>query len=448
VLAFTLAISLLTGIAFGLAPALKASRRDLTESLREGERGAAEGFQRSRLRNVLIASEFALALLLLVGAGLMIRSFVALESIDPGFDPRRVLTLAVSVAGSAQAEPQNRAAFYRQALERIRELPGVSSASGINHLPLAGDIWGWSFSIEGRPIPAPGESPDAAYRVVLPGYFATMGIPILRGRDIAESDDLRAPGAVVINEWLAKRHWPGEDPLGKRITFDDQDKNPYWLTVVGVAKNAVREEWAAAPEGEVYLAYLQHRAYLERRESHYAYLTFVARTAVEPAALAPAVRRAVWSLDRSVTISQVQTMEQVVTQANARPRFYLLLLGTFAAVALILAAVGIYGVISYSVSRRRHEIGLRMALGAGERDVLRLVVRQGMRVALAGAGAGLAGALVLTRLMSTLLYGVGSNDPVTFSLVTLVLTAVALLASYIPARRATRIDPLVALRHD
>jgi putative ABC transport system permease protein len=448
VLAFTLAISLLTGIAFGLAPALKASRRDLTESLREGERGATEGFQRSRLRNVLIGSEFALALVLLVGAGLMIRSFVALESIDPGFDPRRVLTLAVSVAGSAQAEPQNRAAFYRQALERIRELPGVSSASAINHLPLAGDIWGWSFSIEGRPIPSPGESPDAAYRVVLPGYFATMGIPILRGRDIAESDDLRSPGAVVINEWLAKRHWPGEDPLGKRITFDDQDKNPYWLTVVGVAKNALREEWAAAPEGEVYLAYLQHRGYLERRESHYAYLTFVARTTVEPAALAPAVRRAVWSLDRSVTISQVQTMEQVVAQANARPRFYLLLLGTFAAVALVLAAVGIYGVISYSVSRRRHEIGLRMALGAGERDVLRLVVRQGMRVALAGAGAGLAGALLLTRLMSTLLYGVGSTDPLTFSLVTLVLTAVALVASYIPARRATRIDPLVALRHD
>ncbi|HLN58254.1 MAG TPA: FtsX-like permease family protein, partial [Thermoanaerobaculia bacterium] len=286
------------------------------------------------------------------------------------------------------------------------------------------------------------------YRVVLPGYFATMGIPMLRGRDIAESDDLRAPGVVVINEWLAKRHWPGEDPIGKRITFDDQDKDPYWLTVVGVVKNTVRDEWAAAAQGEVYLAYLQHHRYLEAPSSQYAYLTFVVRTTADPAALAPAARRAVWSIDPRVTISQVQTMEEVVAQANARPRFYLLLLATFAGVALILAAVGIYGVISYSVSRRRHEIGLRMALGAGQRDVLRLVVRQGMRIALAGAGAGLAGALLLTRLMSALLYGVGSNDPVTFVLVTLTLTAVALVASYIPARRATRIDPLVALRHE
>ncbi len=217
---------------------------------------------------------------------------------------------------------------------------------------------------------------------------------------------------------------------------------------MGVVKNAVRDDWAAAPQGEIYLAYLQQRRYLEAPSSQYTYMTLVLRTTGDPASLAPAVRRAVWSLDRGVTISQVQTMEEVVSQANARPRFYVLLLGTFAAVALILAAVGIYGVISYSVSRRRHEIGLRMALGAGQRDVLALVVRQGMRVALAGAGAGLAGALLLTRLMSTLLYGVGSTDPATFVAVTLTLMAVALFASYIPARRAARIDPLVALRHD
>jgi putative ABC transport system permease protein len=448
VLAFTLGISLLTGIAFGLAPAFKASRRDLTESLREGERGATEGSQRSRLRNVLIASEFALALVLLIGAGLMLRSFAALEAIDPGFDPRRVLTLMVSVAGTREAEPPLRAGFYRQALERIRALPGVASESAINHLPLAGDIWGWSFTIEGRPIPAPGESPGAAYRVTLPGYFKAMGIPILAGRDIAESDDLRSPGAIDVNEWLAKRYWPGENPLGKRITFDDQDKNPYWLTVVGVVKNTVRSDWAAAEEGEVYLSYLQHHKYLEDRGSHYSYLTFVVRAKVEPAALAASVRRVLASLDKSVTVSQVQTMEQVVTQATARPRFYLLLLAAFASIALVLAAVGIYGVISYSVSRRTHEIGLRMALGAGERDVLRLVVRQGMRVALAGAAAGLLGALLLTRLMSTLLYGVRSTDPATFLAVTLVLTGVAVVASYIPARRAARIDPLVALRHE
>jgi predicted permease len=448
VLVFTLAISILTGVAFGLAPALKSSRRDLTASLKEGERGSTDGRERNRLRSVLIASEFALALVLLVGAGLMIRSFAALASIDPGFDPRRVLTLTVSVAGTSESEPGRRAVFYRQALQRIRALPGVTSSSAINHLPLAGDIWGWSFTIEGRPIPAPGESPDATYRVTLPGYFAAMGIPILKGRDIAEGDDLQAPGAVVVNEWLAKRHWPGEDPIGKRITFDNGEKNPYWLTVVGVVKNTVRSDWAAAQEGEVYLSYLQHRSYMEKPDSHYSYLTFIVRTSLDPASLAPAVRRAIWSLDKSVTISQVQTMEQVVTQANARPRFYVLLLGAFASIALVLAAVGIYGVISYSVSRRTHEIGLRMALGAGERDVLRLVVRQGMRVALAGAAAGLVGALLLTRLMSTLLYGVRSTDPATFLAVTLVLTAVAVVATYIPARRAARIDPLVALRHD
>ena len=447
-LAFTLAVSLASAVLFGLAPALKASRRDLTESLRDGERGSTEGFGRSRLRSLLIGSEFALALVLLVGAGLMIRSFTALLAVDPGFDPRHVVTMAVSVAGTREAEPGRRAGFYRQLLERVRATPGVVSASAINHLPLAGDIWGWSFTIEGRPIPPPGESPDGTYRVVAPGYFRTMGIPILRGRDISESDDARAPGAVVINEWLAKRYWPSEDALGKRITFDDQDKDPYWLTVVGVAKNAVTGRWAAAPQGEVYLAYFQHRAYLERQTSVYEYLTLVARASADPAALAATLRRQVRALDANVTISQVLTMEEVVKLINARPRFSLLLLATFAGAALILAAVGIYGVMSYSVSRRTHEIGLRLALGADHGDVLRLVVRQGMRVALIGAAAGLVGALLLTRLMSSLLYGVRSTDPATFLLVTLGLTAVALVASYIPARRATRIDPIVALRHE
>ena len=447
-LAFTLAISLLTGVAFGLAPAFEASRRDLTESLREGERGSTESSRRSRLRSLLIASEVALALVLCVGAGLLMRSFAALESVDPGFVSRGVLSLVVSVTGTARSEPPRRAAFFREALERIRRIPGVVSASAINHLPIAGDIWGWPFSIEGRPIPAPGESPDAAYRVVLPGYFATMGIPILRGRDIAEADTLDSPGVVVINEALARKHWPGEDPIGKRITFDDQDKNPNWLTVVGVSKNTVRSSWGAAPRGEVYLAYLQHRRYLERPTSVYAYLTLVLRASGDPSALAPAVRRAVWSVDPNVTISQVLKMDDVAATAVSAPRFYLLLLAVFACVALLLSAVGIYGVMSYAVSRRTHEIGLRMALGAGQGDVLRLVVRQGMTVALAGAAAGVIGALLLTRLMKTLLYGVGATDPLTFAAVSLVLVAVALAANYVPAHRASRIDPLAALRHD
>ena len=448
VFAFALGVSLFTGIAFGLLPALQLSRRDAGESLREGERGSTEGPGRSRLRMLLVGSEFALALVLLVCAGLMIRSFLALQGIDPGFNPSNVLTMTVSVAGSGEAEPQRRSAFFEEALRRVRALPGVRSAGAINHLPLGGDIWGWSFSVEGRPIPAPGESPDAAYRVVLPGYFQAMGIPILRGRDIAGSDRLDAPGAIVINEFLANQQWPGENPLGKRITFDDQDKDPQWLTVVGVIKNAVRSDWAAEPWGEVYMPYLQNRNYLEKASSHWEYLTLVVRAKGDPAALTAAIRRAIASLDRNVTIAEVQTMERVVADATAQPRFYLLLLGTFAGTALILAALGIYGVMSYSVSRRTHEIGIRVALGADQSDVLRLVVREAMTVAVVGAGVGLAAALALTRLMRTLLYGVGSTDLLTFLAVPVVLMFVALAASYIPAHRATRIDPLTALRCD
>jgi putative ABC transport system permease protein len=446
VLAFVVVVSVATGIAFGLVPALPASRRDVSDALKEGARGSTEGAGRHRLRSLLVASEFALALVLSAGAGLMIRSFVALQAIDPGFDPRGVLTMVVSVAGAQEGLPPRRAAFYQGLLERVRALPGVASASAINHLPLAGDIWGWPFNVEGRPLPKPGETPTAAYRVVLPGYFHTMGTPILRGRDVAGTDRLGTPGVVVVNEWLAQHHWPGEDPLGKRLTLGNPRENPSWLTVVGVVKNAVRSRWTAAPQEEIFLPYLQTRDYLERPGNAHAYLTLVVRAGGDPSALAPAIRGIVSSMDRGVPVSQVQTMDEVVAQSNARPRFYLLLLGAFAAAAVLLAAVGIYGVMSYSVSRRTNEIGVRMALGAKPSDVLRLIVGHGMVVALGGAAVGLAGALGLTRLMSSLLYGVGASDPATFLAVSLLLGAVALAASYIPARRATRIDPLTALR--
>ncbi len=448
VLAVTLGLSLSTGVAFGLAPALQASRRDPARALSEGERGSTEGAGRSRLRGVLVGSEVALALVLLIGAGLMIRSFLALQRIDPGFDSRGVLTMMVSVAGSPESAPGKRAAFYQEMTHRVEALPGVVSASAINHLPLAGDLWGWSFTIAGRPTPAPGESPDAAYRVVLPGYFRTMGIPLVQGRDLAATDRLDAPGVVVINRWMADRYWPGQNPLGQRITFQNGQPNPTWLTVVGVAKNTVRDEWIAKPWAETYLPFLQTPTYLERTSTNYAYLTLVVRASGDPAGLAPSVRSAIRSIDRSVTISAVQTMDRVVEEATARPRFYLLLLATFAAIALALAAVGIFGVMSYAVSRRTHEIGIRLALGAQASDVHRLVIGQGMATALSGAAAGLAAALLLTRLMGSLLYGVGTTDPATFVLVSLVLTAVALLASWVPARRATRIHPLEAIRHD
>ncbi|MEP7132570.1 MAG: ABC transporter permease, partial [Acidobacteriota bacterium] len=448
VLAFSFAISIATGIAFGLAPALASSRRDLSESLREGERGSTEGRGRNRLRSVLVGSEFALALILLVAAGLMIRTFVALQAIDPGFDQRRVLSMVVSVSGAPSAGPGRRGVFYPRVLDRVRALPGVRSASFINHLPLAGDVWGFPFAVEGRPAAARGDAPTAAYRVVLPGYFTTMGLPLRRGRDIAGSDRLDAPGVIVINEFLANRFWNGENPLGKRIALGGGKDAPDWLTVIGVVKNAARSDWTAPADSEIYVPLLQSPRYLETRFFAFEYLTLVVATSGDPAAAAGSVRNEVHSIDPAVTISEVQTMEHAVGQANAQPRFYLMLLSAFAAVALLLAAVGIYGVMSYVVSRRAHEMGIRMALGARRADLLRMVVGQGMAVALAGAAAGLAGALVLTRLMSGLLYKVPPTDLATFAGVTAVLIGVALAATWIPARRATRIDPMTALRAD
>ena len=448
-LVFLLVVSLLTGVGFGLVPALRASASDLNDALKEGGRGSSEGIRRNRFRSLLMASEFALALMLLVGAGLMIRSFLALRSIDPGFDPKNLLTMVVPVAGSREAAPERRAIFYEELLQRVRTLPGVVSASAINHLPLAGDEWGRAFRVEGRPLAHQGDAPEATYRVVFPGYFRTMHIPVLRGREVSESDNLDAPAVVVVNELLANRYWPGEDPIGKRITLDDaRHDSTSWLTVVGVVKNAVRGDWAAPEHEEIYLPFLQNRSYLEDPGAHVAYQTLVIRTSGDAAALAPAVRNAVWSLDRSLPVSEVQTMDAVVERSTAQPRFNLFLLATFAAVALVLAAVGIYGVMSYSVSRRTHEIGLRMALGARPGDVMRVVVGQAMVLALVGACAGFVGALALGRFMSSFLYGVRPSDPLTFLAMSLILGAVALMASYIPARRATRIDPLLALRHE
>ena len=446
VLLFALAISLLTGLVFGVAPAWKATTVNLSDALKEGERGSSEG-QRNRLRGLLVGSEFALAVVLLAGAGLMVRSFLALQHVDPGFDPRGVLSMVVGVSGTEQAAAGHTANFYQEVLRKVSAVPGVQSVSGINHLPLAGDEWGFPFHIQGRPPEPPGKGLIATYRVVFPSYFQTMRIPILRGRDVTDADNLRAPGVVVINDYLARRYWPGEDPIGKRITLGDPAKNPSWLTVVGVAKNTARSSWVSPPEEEVFLPYLQSREYLETPAPPFAYLTLIVRTN-HPATLAPDIRAAIHSLDKNIPISEIQTMDQVVAEATGESRFYLVLLGAFATVALVLAGVGIYGVMSYSVSRRTHEIGVRMALGAQGRDVLRLVVFQGIIQALAGVAVGLAGALALSRLMAGLLYGTRPNDPATFAAVVLVLGGVAVAASYVPARRATKVDPIVALRYE
>ncbi|HEX6050089.1 MAG TPA: ABC transporter permease [Gemmatimonadaceae bacterium] len=454
VLAVTALISLATGLAFGLLPAIRVSRAEVADALRDGARGSTEGMQRGRLRAMLMGSEIALALVLLAAAGLAIRSFIALRGIDPGFDPRGVVSAVITLRGTVEAAPTRRTAFYTAALERVRQLPGVESASFINHLPIGGDNWGFGFGIEGRPAPRPGEEPRAVYRVVFPGYFDVMRLPVLRGRAIDDRDRLGTTPVVVVNDWFAQRHWPNENAVGKRITLDPGSTDPAWVTVVGVVKNAVRADWAAPPEEEMYLPYLQTRQYLEGEGGHVAYMTLVVRAACgaewrcDPAALAPAVRAAVGSINRGVPVTDVQTMASVADGATARPRLTLALLATFAAVALVLAAAGIYGVVSYAVSRRTHEIGVRMALGATPSAVIGLIVGQGMRVVALGATAGLAGALLVTRLMTAFLYGVGATDPATYASVTLVLMTVAVVACVIPARRATRIDPLTAMRSD
>ena len=329
----------------------------------------------------------------------------------------------------------------------------MQAAGAINHLPLAGDLWGWHFAIEGRPKPRPGEEPGAVYRMVTPGYFSAMRLPLVRGRDITESDNVTAPGVVIINEQAARQYWPGEDPIGKRVCFVDDTTNPTaWLTIIGIAKDAKQDSWTDKATPEAYLAAFQNHDYLgdsgTEASKHMNYITLVARTALDPALAASAMKEAARSFDRNLAITQVVTMDGVVAEANSQPRFEMLLLTIFAAVALVLAVVGIYGVISYSASRRTHEIGVRMSLGATRGDVLFLVVRQGVWLAVAGSVAGMAGALLLSRLMAKLLYGVQPTDPATFVVVAIGLGLVAMLACYIPARRAMRIDPIAALRYE
>ena len=448
VLFFTVAVVLATTMIFGIVPALRAAAVDLIDALKEGGRGTGEGRRGERLSALLVSSEFALAVVLLAGAGLMVRSFRALQQVDPGFNPHRVLSMVIGVAGTEEGAGGRTGNFYRQVLQRVSAIPGVQSAGAINHLPLAGDDWGWPFYVEGRPKPRRGDAPIATFRAVFPGYFQTMQIPVLQGRDVAESDDLRAPGVLVVNEFIARRYWPGENAIGKRITLDDPAKSPSWLTVVGVVKNTSRSDLTSPPEEEVFVPYLQSRMYLENPGPPFAYLTLVVRTGGDPVLLASALRQTVRSLDRNVPISEVQSMDRVIVEATGQPRFYLLLLGGFAGVALLLAAVGIYGVVNYSVSRRTHEIGIRMALGARGRDVVHLLLFRFLTPALIGVAVGTIGALALTRLMASLLFKTQPTDALTFTVAILLLSGVAVAAIYGPARRAAKVDPMVALRYE
>jgi predicted permease len=386
-----------------------------------------------------VAGEIAVSLMLLAGAGLMVRSFARLGAVDAGFDPRNVLTMRLILTGSPHAAVDRRAPFYREALDRIAAVPGVESASGVNHLPLAGDLWTFRFLIEGRPTPQPSETPGAAFRVAFPGYFHTMRIPIVRGRDFTAHDDARAERVVIVNQTLAQRYFPGEDAIGKRIRLGSDSP---WYAIAGVVKDLEQSDWGATRGNEFYFPATQNPSDIQ------SYLTVVVRAAGDPGALAPAIQAAVASLDRDLPVADVVTMQQVVDGALWQPRFSTTLLAAFAGLALALAGVGIYGVMSYDVGRRTPEIGIRMALGARPADVLRSVLAQGAKLTLAGTAIGVAGALLLTRYLRTLLYGVSPNDPLVLAGAALVLGAVAMLAVWLPARRATRIDPLQALRSE
>jgi putative ABC transport system permease protein len=438
-LGFTAAVSLVTGLVFGLAPAAQASRLDLNEMLKEGGRDSSSGRGGDRLRGLLVVAEVAVSLVLLIGAGLLVNSFVRLRSLDPGFSPENLLTMSVMLPQQKYPDHARRVAFFSELTSRVEALPGVRAAAVTNWIPLTlqGDTFG--VSVEGRPDPGPDKRPDVVTRVVSQDYFDAMGIRLLRGRKFDERTDRADSRPVaVVSETMARRLWPGEDPIGKRVQPGEPDPNG-WIEVVGVAGDVRQFDLAAEPRLQMYLPYAQFEWFVPRQ--------LVVKTDGEPAGLAAAVRKTVWELDRDQPVSDVRTMEEVLSGSVARQRFSTLLLGVFAALALLLAAVGIYGVMSYAVAQRTREIGIRIALGAQAGSVLRLMVGQGLKLAAAGVALGLVGALLLTRLMSSLLFGVSATDPATLVCISVVLVGVALLASYIPARRAAKVDPLVALRY-
>jgi predicted permease len=433
-LGFTLLVTILTGVLFGLAPALQTSRPDVNEMLKGGGRGA-KGAGRQRLGNGLVVAEAALSLALLAGAGLLIKSFWRLQKVELGFDARNVLSLDF-VPSRAKHPYDSSAAFYQQLLEKIQTLPGVKAAAIINNAPLSGRRGAEVYKIEGRPEPkSMADAVVAEYHVVSPGYFQMMGIPLLRGRAFTEGDGPGAPGVAIINQVFAERYWPGEDPLGRRLFIDF---NQRWVTVVGIVGNVKQSgaPYEAAPHVSV--------SYKQLPEAR----TLLIRTTADPLGFVGAARSQIQAIDRDLPIYNVHTMEGLLAESISQRLLNLLLMGAFAGVALALTVVGLYGVISYSVTQRTHEIGVRMALGAQSRDVLRLVIGQGMKLVALGVSIGLAAAFGLTRLLKTLLFGVSATDPATFAEVALLLTLVALLACWIPARRATKVDPLIALKYE
>jgi putative ABC transport system permease protein len=437
VLGFTTVVAFVTAVIFGLAPALQTSKTDLTESLKEASRGSAEGLGHSRLRGLLVVSEVAMSLVLLAGAGLMVRSFLRLENTSLGFNPDHVLTMELSLPESKYREGEQRKVTVQQIIDRLDVLPGVKSAAVTTLLPLAGGNFNSAIEIEGEEIQVSGHYPTTEVRAVTPEYFKTMGVPLEQGRLITSQDTNTFPPVLLINQTLARRWLPHEDPIGRHATLG---WNGFAGEIVGVVGDTKEFGVDAEAREEVYIPYPQAPFRPE--------LALSLRTISDPTQLANAARGAILDADPDLPISNVRTMGQVVSGSISQPRFRTILLGLFAGLALALAGIGIYSVISYSVAGRTHEIGLRMAIGAGQSDVLKLVLKQSLALILAGTVSGFALAYILTRLVASWLYQTRSNDPVTFVGVTLLLLVVGLLATYIPARRATKVDPMVALRYE
>ena len=441
VLGFTLGLSLAVGLIFGLAPALQGSRADLNEELKAGGRGTSTSPRRNRVRSLLVVSEVALAVVLVVSAGLFVKSFARLQRVSAGFDAENLLLARLSLPQARYSNLDSVLTFYEQVSERIKNLPGVESVGAANVLPLSGLFVRTDFTIAGRAPLSSSDAPAAQNRWVSPGYFSAMRIPLLQGREFSDQDKTSGQGVAVIDETLARRHFPNENPIGVHLRFFERD-----FEIVGVVGAVKHNGLDDEPTPTLYAPLAQvpgsNLAFLASN------MSLAIRTGVAPLALQAAVRREVQAVDGEVPASSMKTMEQFLSTSVAPRRFNLLLLVVFAGAGLLLAATGIYAVIAYSVTQRTHEIGVRLALGAGPRDVLKLVVGQGMRLALAGVAVGLIAALAITRVMANLLFEVSATDPATFAAVSVILAGVALGACFVPARRATKVDPMIALRYE
>ncbi|HVF43832.1 MAG TPA: ABC transporter permease [Pyrinomonadaceae bacterium] len=436
VLLFSLGLSVLTGLVFGIVPALQLSKADLNSDLKEGGKTEGSGGSRSRLRGAFVVSQVALSLVLLVGAGLLLNSFYRLLRAEPGFDPRNLLTMEYRLPKNRYPKGGQQWAFHKEVVERVSRVPGVESAAVVRGLPFSGNGGSLTYLVPDRPAPPAGQEPKALENAIDPNYLHTVGLPLLSGRNFTLQDGPDAQPVVLVNRTMAEKLWPGEDPLGKRLEFPEAKMS---ATVVGVVGDAKQYDIGETQRPQVYTAYAQNP---------HIFGTLVLRANVEPLSLSKQVREAVWSVDPDQPVWKVRTVEYLLGVNVSDRRFLLYLMACFAGLALLLTALGIYGVVSYTVAQRTHEIGIRVALGAQGRDVLRLVLRHGMGLALLGVGLGLAAAYGVMRYLASLLYGVSATDPPTYAAVALLLAGVALVACLVPALRATRVDPMVALRHE